>query len=74
MTRDPADDFVHPTVPADWAERHHVLYRLRRPENRQPTVANLANRSHGHHQARIMSAWVSWLIPSGTRWPTWRSR
>jgi RimJ/RimL family protein N-acetyltransferase len=32
MTRDPADDFLHPTVPADWAERRHVLYRLRRPE------------------------------------------
>jgi RimJ/RimL family protein N-acetyltransferase len=32
MTRDPADDFVHPTVRSDWAERYHVLYRLRRPE------------------------------------------
>ncbi|GIE92986.1 GNAT family N-acetyltransferase [Paractinoplanes rishiriensis] len=30
MTHDPADDFDHPTVPADWAERRHVLYRLRR--------------------------------------------
>jgi RimJ/RimL family protein N-acetyltransferase len=30
MTRDPAGDFDHPTVPADWAERRHVLYRLRR--------------------------------------------
>jgi RimJ/RimL family protein N-acetyltransferase len=32
MTHDPADDFVHPTVPADWPGRQHVLYRLRRPE------------------------------------------
>jgi RimJ/RimL family protein N-acetyltransferase len=31
MTRDPADDFVHPTTPRDWDEREHVLYRLRRP-------------------------------------------
>ena len=31
MTRDPADDFVHPLVPADWDERRHVLYRLARP-------------------------------------------
>lgn len=30
MTRDPAEDFDHPTVPAGWAERRHVLYRLRR--------------------------------------------
>jgi ribosomal-protein-alanine N-acetyltransferase len=28
MTRDPAEDFDHPAVPADWAERRHVLYRL----------------------------------------------
>jgi RimJ/RimL family protein N-acetyltransferase len=29
MTRDPADDFDHPTLP-DWEHRRHVLYRLRR--------------------------------------------
>ena len=28
MTRDPAEDFDHPTVPADWSGRRHVLYRL----------------------------------------------
>lgn len=28
MTRDPAEDFDHPAVPADWAGRRHVLYRL----------------------------------------------
>jgi len=28
MHRDPADDFDHPTVPPDWPERRHVLYRL----------------------------------------------
>ena len=29
MHRDPADDFVHPRVPAGDDLRHHVLYRLR---------------------------------------------
>ena len=29
MTRDPAGDFDHPLVPADWPGRRHVLYRLR---------------------------------------------
>jgi len=28
MTHDPAEDFDHPSVPVDWAERRHVLYRL----------------------------------------------
>ena len=28
MTRDPADDFDHPTLP-DWEHRRHILYRLR---------------------------------------------
>jgi RimJ/RimL family protein N-acetyltransferase len=28
MVRDPAGDFDHPTVPATWAGRPHVLYRL----------------------------------------------
>lgn len=31
MTHDPADDFDHPRVPAGWAGRRHVLYRLPRP-------------------------------------------
>ena len=31
MTRDPADDFDHPTLP-DWEHRRHVLYRLRRED------------------------------------------
>jgi len=31
MTRDPADDFDHPGVPAGHPLRHHVLYRLSRP-------------------------------------------
>jgi len=30
MTRDPADDFDHPTVPDGHPLRRHVLYRLRR--------------------------------------------
>ncbi|MGH8862117.1 MAG: GNAT family N-acetyltransferase [Jatrophihabitantaceae bacterium] len=30
MTRNPADDFDHPTL-AHWDRRAHVLYRLRRP-------------------------------------------
>jgi RimJ/RimL family protein N-acetyltransferase len=29
MTRDAADDFEHPNLPADHPLRHHVLYRLR---------------------------------------------
>ena len=31
MTRDPADDFDHPGVPAGSPLRRHVLYRLRTP-------------------------------------------
>ncbi|WP_433295512.1 GNAT family N-acetyltransferase [Actinoplanes sp. CA-030573] len=31
MTRDPAEDFDHPAVPADWPGRRHVLYRLAAP-------------------------------------------
>jgi RimJ/RimL family protein N-acetyltransferase len=31
LVRDPADDFDHPTVPASWAGRPHVLYRLVAP-------------------------------------------
>jgi RimJ/RimL family protein N-acetyltransferase len=31
MTHDPADDFDHPLL-ADWADRRHVLYRLREPD------------------------------------------
>ncbi len=30
MTRDPADDFEHPSLPAGHPLRRHVLYRLRR--------------------------------------------
>jgi RimJ/RimL family protein N-acetyltransferase len=32
MTHDPADDFLHPNLPADHPMRPHVLYRLRREE------------------------------------------
>jgi hypothetical protein len=28
MTHDPADDFAHPSLPADHPLSHHVLYRL----------------------------------------------
>jgi len=28
MTHDPTEDFDHPSVPVEWAERRHVLYRL----------------------------------------------
>ena len=31
MTRDPADDFDHPSLPEGHALRRHVLYRLRAP-------------------------------------------
>ena len=31
MTRDPADDFDHPGVPAEWPGRKHVVYRLPAP-------------------------------------------
>lgn len=31
MTRDPADDFDHPRLPADSPLRRHVLYRLQAP-------------------------------------------
>jgi RimJ/RimL family protein N-acetyltransferase len=32
MTHDPADDFDHPRLAAGHPQRHHVLYRLFRPE------------------------------------------
>ena len=32
MTRNPADDFDHPALPAGHPLRRHVLYRLARPE------------------------------------------
>ena len=35
MSRDPADDFAHPTLPEGHLLRPHVLYRLRNP---MPTV------------------------------------
>lgn len=35
LTRDPADDFDHPTLP-DWDQRRHVLYRIRRADWRTP--------------------------------------
>lgn len=31
MTRDPADDFEHPSLPEGHPLRRHVLYRIRRP-------------------------------------------
>jgi ribosomal-protein-alanine N-acetyltransferase len=34
MTRDPADDFLHPKVPPGHRLQPHVLYRLRRPPDR----------------------------------------
>ncbi len=32
MTRDPAEDFMHPRLPADHRLAHHVLYRLTRAD------------------------------------------
>ena len=32
MTRDPLDDFDHPSIPAGHPLRHHVLYRLKRDD------------------------------------------
>lgn len=32
LTRDPADDFDHPRLPQGHPIRHHVLYRIGRPE------------------------------------------
>ena len=37
MSRDPADDFAHPTLPEGHRLRPHVLYRL---QNSMPTVSN----------------------------------
>jgi RimJ/RimL family protein N-acetyltransferase len=34
MTRDPADDFDMPQIPADHPLRRHVLYRLQAPGSR----------------------------------------
>jgi RimJ/RimL family protein N-acetyltransferase len=39
MTHDPADDFDHPRLPAGHRLRPHVLYRLRRPPEKQPPTA-----------------------------------
>ncbi len=39
MTRDPADDFDHPSVPADSDLVRHVLYRLPRPTWQAAAVA-----------------------------------
>jgi RimJ/RimL family protein N-acetyltransferase len=36
MTRDPADDFDHPLLPAGDPLRRHVLYRIRAPARRTP--------------------------------------
>jgi RimJ/RimL family protein N-acetyltransferase len=38
MTHDPAEDFDHPGVPADWAGRRHVLYRLAAPASTPPAA------------------------------------
>jgi RimJ/RimL family protein N-acetyltransferase len=35
MLRHPADDFDHPGVPASWAGRRHVLYRITRAQWRR---------------------------------------
>ena len=32
MTRDPADDFLHPNLPDGHPLRPHVLYRIRRAD------------------------------------------
>jgi RimJ/RimL family protein N-acetyltransferase len=32
MTRDPADDFLHPNLPDGHPMRPHVMYRIRRPD------------------------------------------
>jgi ribosomal-protein-alanine N-acetyltransferase len=42
MTRDPADDFLHPNLPDGHPQRPHVLYRLRREDwlgAREPETA-----------------------------------
>jgi ribosomal-protein-alanine N-acetyltransferase len=39
MTRDPAEDFDHPTMPTGHVLERHVLYRLARPEPRDPGTA-----------------------------------
>ncbi|QYG95607.1 GNAT family N-acetyltransferase [Iamia sp. SCSIO 61187] len=36
MTHDPADDFLHPNLPADHRLRRHVLYRLPAPASVNP--------------------------------------
>jgi RimJ/RimL family protein N-acetyltransferase len=36
MTRDPAEDFDHPEVPAGHPLARHVLYRLKRPAGGVP--------------------------------------
>ena len=40
MTHDPADDFDHPLDPETFADRHHVLYRLRRGDWRRSVPAS----------------------------------
>lgn len=32
LTRDPADDFLHPNLPEGHPHRQHVLYRIHRSE------------------------------------------
>jgi RimJ/RimL family protein N-acetyltransferase len=36
MTRSPADDFLHPSLPEGHPLRPHVLYRLKRPDGHRP--------------------------------------
>lgn len=36
MTRDPAEDFDHPSLPPDHPQRRHVLYRLAAPAHPTP--------------------------------------
>jgi RimJ/RimL family protein N-acetyltransferase len=40
LTRDPADDFDHPTLP-NWEHRRHVLYRIQRAEWTEKAVVPL---------------------------------
>ena len=38
MSRDPADDFDHPRIPPDHLLCRHVLYRIRSPQSRNPSI------------------------------------
>jgi RimJ/RimL family protein N-acetyltransferase len=39
MTRDPVEDFEHPNLPVGHSLRHHVLYRLHNPNDRNKSAS-----------------------------------